>query len=130
MLQPSRQLLPQTGQPVVSGSPQQPQPVQLNVQTSVTSVVTQPPIAPSTPSQTIAATTATSTALTSGVSTTPVSTVSATTPQTSLPLSGSTIQTMVQMPVGQPGLSTVVTSQPRFTYQQYQGQYQFGPVVQ
>ena len=34
------------------------------------------------------------------------------------------------MPVGQPGSSTVVTSQPQFTYQLYQGQYQFGPVVQ
>jgi hypothetical protein len=52
-------VVPQAGQPVVSGPPQQPQPVQSNVQTSVTSVVTQPPIAPSTPSQTAAATTAT-----------------------------------------------------------------------
>jgi hypothetical protein len=34
------------------------------------------------------------------------------------------------MPVGQPGPSTVVTSQPQFTYQPYQGQYQFGPTVQ
>ena len=34
------------------------------------------------------------------------------------------------MPVGQPGSSTVVTSQPQFTYQPYQGQYQFGPAVQ
>lgn len=120
VLQPSIQLVPQAGQPVVSGPPQQPQPVQSNVQTSITSVVTQPPIAPSTPSQTAAATTATSTILTSGVSTAPVSTVSVTTPQTSLPLSGSTIQTTVHMPAGQPGISTVVTTQPQFVHQPYQ----------
>ena len=34
------------------------------------------------------------------------------------------------MPVGQPGPSTVVTTQPQFNYQPYQGQYQFGPNVQ
>ena len=34
------------------------------------------------------------------------------------------------MPIGQLGPSTVVTSQPQFTYQLYQGQYQYGPVVQ
>ena len=54
MMQPSTQFVSQVGQPVVSGSPQQPQPIQSNVQTTVTSVVTQPPIAPSTPSQTAA----------------------------------------------------------------------------
>lgn len=121
----------QTGQPGVAGSTQQP--VQSNIQTSVTSVVTQSPIAPSTPSQTTAATTATSvpsTTLTTGVSMAPVSTVSATTPQTSLPSSGSRIQTTVQMPMGQPSLSTVVTSQPQFIYQPYQGQYQTGQAIQ
>ena len=82
------------------------------------------PIAPSTPSQTTAATTATSvqsTTLTSGVSTAPVSTIRVSTPQTSLPPPGSTIQTSVQMPLRQPRLSTVVTIQPQFTYQPYQG---------
>jgi len=131
VLQPSVQMSSQIGQPGVSGSTQQP--VQSNIQTSVTSVVTQSPIAPSTPSQATAATTATSvpsTTLTTGVSTAPVSTVSATTPQTSLPSSGSTIQTTVQMPVRQPGLSTVVTTQPQFIYQPYQGQYQTGQAIQ
>jgi hypothetical protein len=126
VLQPSIQSVPQARQPVVSGPPQQQQPVQSSVQTSVTSVVTQPPIASSTPSQTAAATTAISTILTSGVSTAPVSTVSVTTPQTSIPLSGSTIQTTVQMPIGQPGISTVVTTQPQFVQPPYQGQYQPG----
>jgi hypothetical protein len=125
VLQPNVQLSSQTGQPLVSSSPQQP--VQSNIQTFVPSVVSQSgPISPRTPSQTTAATTATSapsTTLAFGVSTALVSTVSTTTPQTSLPLSGSTIQTSVQMPVGQPGLSTVVTSQPQFIYQLYQGQY-------
>ena len=60
----------------------------------------------------------------------PVSTVPVTTPQTSLPLSGSTIQTTVQMPVGQPGISTVVTTQPQFVQPPYQGQYQHGQAVQ
>ena len=102
MLQPSIQSAPQAGQPVVPGPPQQPQPVQSSVQTPVTSVVTQAPIAPGTPPHTAAATTATSTMLTSGVSAAPVSTVPVTTPQTSVPLSGSTVQTTVQMPVGPP----------------------------
>ena len=60
----------------------------------------------------------------------PVSTVFATTPQTYLPLSGSTVQTTVQMPIGKPGSSTVVTSQPQFAYPPYQGQYPVGPAVQ
>lgn len=132
VLQPNVQLSSQTGQPLVSGTPQQL--VQSNIQTSVPSVVSQPgPSTPHTPPQTTATTTATyvqSTPPTSGVSTAPVSTVPVSTPQTSLPPSGSTIQNLVQMPVGQPGSSTVVTSQPKFTYQPYQGQYQFGPVVQ
>lgn len=34
------------------------------------------------------------------------------------------------MPVGQLRRSMVVTGQPQFTYQTYQGQYQYGPVVQ
>ena len=87
---------------------------------------------PRTLPQTVAATATTSvqsTTPTSGVSTASVSTVPISTPQTSLPQSGSTIQTSVQMPVGQPGSRTVVTSQPQFTYQPYQGQYQFSLVV-
>ena len=65
-----------------------------------------------------------------GVSTTPVFTVPVSIPQVSLPQSGPTIQTLVQMLVGQPGPSMVVTSQPQFTYQAYQGQYQFSATVQ
>jgi len=34
------------------------------------------------------------------------------------------------MPAGQAGISTIATIQPKFTYQLYQGQYQFGPTVQ
>ena len=34
------------------------------------------------------------------------------------------------MPAGQPGTSTVIKSQPQFTYQPYQGPYQYGPVAQ
>jgi len=66
-----------------------------------------------------AATSVSSTPPTSGVYTTSVSTVPMSVPQASLPQSGPTIQTSVQMPVGQPGPSTVVTSQPQFTYQPY-----------
>jgi len=83
--------------------------------------------------QTVAATAATSvpsTPPTSGVSTAPVSTVPVSILQASLPQSRPTVQTSIQMPVGQPGPSTVVTSQPQFTYQPYQGQYQYGLVVQ
>ena len=47
-------------------------------------------------------------------------------PQASVPQSGPTIQTTVQMPTGQAGTSTIFSSQPQFTYQPYQGQYQFG----
>ena len=47
-----------------------------------------------------------------------------------MPQSGPIIQTIVQIPVGQPHTSTVITIQPQFTYQPYQGQYQFGPVLQ
>ena len=81
VMQPSIQMSSQTRQPLVSGSTLQP--VQSNIQTSVSSIVSQSPIAPSTPSQTTVVTTATSiqsTAPTSGVSIAPVSTVSATTP--------------------------------------------------
>ena len=46
-------------------------------------------------------------------------------PQVSIPQSRPTIQTTVQMPVGQPGTSTIITSQPQFTYQPYQGPYQY-----
>ena len=91
------------------------------------------PSTPRTPPQTAAATIAISTpstTLTSGVSTAPVSTTPTSIPQASLPQSGPTIQTMVQILVGQPGPSTVVTAQPQFTYQPYQGQYQYGPAVQ
>ena len=102
----------QTGQPLVSCSPQQP--VQTTIQTSAPSVVSQPrPSSPRTPPQTdaaIAATSIPSTPSTSGVSTVPVSTVPVSIPQASLPQSGPTIQTSVQIPVGQPGPSTVVTS--------------------
>ena len=34
------------------------------------------------------------------------------------------------MPAGQPGTSTIVTSQTYFFNQPYQGQYQYGPVAQ
>ena len=81
---------------------------------------------------TVAATTASvqSTPPTSRVSVALVSIVPASTPQASLPQSGPTIQTSIQMPVGQPGPSAIITSQPQFTYQPYQGQYQFGPTIQ
>ena len=132
VLQPNVQLSSQTGQPLVSGTPQQP--VQSNIQTFVPLVVSQRgPSMPRTPPQTTAPTAATSVQSsppTSGVSTAPVSTVPVSTPQTSLPLSGSMIQTSVQMPVGQPCSSTVVTSQPKFTYQLYHEQYQFSHAVQ
>ncbi len=59
VLQPNVQLSSQTGQPLVSGSPQQP--VQSNIQTSVPSVVSESgPTAPRTPSQTTDAAAATS----------------------------------------------------------------------
>ena len=50
--------------------------------------------------------------------------------QVFVPRSGPTIQTTVQIPAGQASSSTVATSQPQFTYQPYQGQYQFGPITQ
>ena len=122
ILQPNVQSF-QTRQPLVSGSTQQP--VQSTIQTSAPSVVSQfGPSTPRTPPQKTAATTATSapsTPLTSGISTAQTSTIPASIPQVSLPQPGSTIQTLVQMPVGQLGPSTVVTSQPQFTYQPYQG---------
>lgn len=46
------------------------------------------------------------------------------TPQVSVPQSGPTVQTSIQMPTGQDGPSTISMSQP------YQGQYQSGPTVQ
>ena len=132
VLQPNVQLASQTGQPLVSGSIQQP--IQSTIQTFASSIVSQPgPSTPRTSPQTTAATAATSvpsTPPTSRVSTAPVSTVLVTIPQVSLPQSRPTIQTSVQMPVGKPGLSMVVTSQPQFTYQPYQGQYQYVPAVQ
>ena len=108
---------------MVSGPTQQP--IQPTVQTSAPGVVHQPrPSSPRTPPQTTAATTAASvqsTPPTSGVRTAPVSIVptSVKIPQASLPQSGPTVQTSVQMPIGEPGPSTVVTSQPQFTYQPY-----------
>ena len=108
---------------MVSGPTQQP--VHPNVQTSVPSVVHQPgPSSPRTLPQIVSATTKTSVQSnppTSGVSTTLVSIVPASvqTPQASLPQSGPTVQTLVQMPVGQLSPSTVVTIQPQFTYQPY-----------
>jgi len=129
VLQPNVQLSSQTGQPLVSGSIQQS--IQSTIQTSASSIVSQPePNTPRTPPQTTAATSVPSTPPTSRVSTTPVSTVPVLIPQASLPQSGPTVQTSVQMPVGKPGPSMVVTSQPQFTYQPYQGQYQYGSVVQ
>jgi len=123
VLKPNVQSSSQTGQPLVFSSPQQP--IQSTIQTSVPSVVSQPgPSTPRTPPQTAAATAATSvqsTLPTSEVSTAPVSIVPVSTPHTYLPQSGSTIQTSVHIPVGQPGSSMVVTSQPQFTYQLYQG---------
>ena len=132
VLQPNVQLSSQTGQPLVSGSIQQP--VQSTIQTSASSIVSQPgPSTPRTLPQTTATTAATSvpsTPPTSGVSTALVSTIPVSIPQASLSKSGPTVQTSVQMPVGKPGPSTVVTSQPQFTYQSYQGQYQYSPAVQ
>ena len=132
VLQLNVQLSSQTGQPLVSGSPQQP--VESIVQTSAPSVASQSgPSMPRTPPQSTVATTVTfvsPTPPTSGVSTAPVSTIPVSTPQTSLPQSGPTVYTSVQIPVGQPGLSTVVTNQPQFIQQPYHGQYQFGPAVQ
>ena len=104
----------QSGQPLVFGSTQQL--VQPTIQTSAPSVVSQPgPSSPRTLPQTTATTAATfvqSTPPTFRVSTAPISIVPTSTPQASLPQSGPTIQTSVQMPVGQPSPSTVVTSQP------------------
>ena len=63
----------------------------------------------------------------------PISTapqVSVPIPQVSVPQSGPAPQTTIQMPAGQPGTSSVITSQPQFTYQPYQGSYQYGPVAQ
>ena len=90
---------------MVSGPTQQP--VHPTVQTSAPSVVHQPgPSSPRTLPQTTAATTAASvqsTPPTSGVLTALVSTVptSVQTPQASLPQLGTTVQTLLEMPVGQ-----------------------------
>ena len=93
ILQPNVQLSSQSGQPLVSGSTQQP--VQPTIQTSAPSVAHQSgPSSPRTPPQTTTATTAAfvqSTPPTSGVSTAPVSTVPTSTPQASLPQFGHTI---------------------------------------
>ena len=51
-------------------------------------------------------------------------------PQVSVPQLGPSVQTSVQVPAGQASTSTVVTSQPQFMYQPYQGQPQFGPISQ
>jgi len=124
ILQPNVQLSSQSQQPLVSGSTQQP--VQPTIQTSALGVAHHSgPSSPRTPPQTTATTIAAyvqSTPPTSGVSTALVSIVPASTPQASLPQSAPTIQTSVQMPVGQPSPSMVVTSQSQFTYQPYQGQ--------
>ena len=121
--QPSVQLSCQSGQSFVSGSPQQP--AQPTTQISTPGAAQQfGPSSPRTLSQTSVATTTASVQSTppiSGVSAAPVSTAPVSTPRASLPQSGPTIQTLVSMPVGQPGPSTVVTSQPQFTYQPYQG---------
>ena len=128
-LQPNVQLSYQTGQPIVSGSTQQP--AQSAIQTPALSSVQQAgPSTPQTPPRTAAtaATSVQSSTPVSGVSVVPSSTtpVSVQIPQVSVPQSGPS----VQIPIGQTGISTVVTSQPQFTYQPYQGQPQFGPYVQ
>lgn len=95
ILQLNVQLSSQTGQPLVSTSTQQP--VQSIIQTSASSLVSQPgPSTPCTPPQMTDATIATSIPSTPpmfGVSTTLVSNVPASTPQAYLPQYGPTIQT-------------------------------------
>ena len=84
-----------------------------------------------TPPQTVAHTFAQQTTPIPRVSTAPITSApqtSALIPQVSIPQSGPTIQTTVQMTTRQPGTSTVITSQPQFTYQLYQGPYQYVPV--
>jgi len=133
-MQPIVQLSSQPKQPLVSSPTQQP--IQPIVQTYAPGLVQQPgPSSPRTLLQTAATTTATSVQPTtpiSRVSVASISTISASvqTPQASLLQLGPTVQPLVQMLVGQAGPSTVVTSHPQFTYQPYQGQYQFGPTVQ
>lgn len=123
-MQPNVQLSSQIGQPLVYDPNQQP--IQPTVQTSAPGLVQQPrPSSPRTPPQTAAATTAASVQPTTPVSRVLVALVSTVpasvqTPQASLPQSGPTIQILVQMPIGQASPSTVVTSQPQFTYQPYQ----------
>ena len=132
-MQPYVQFPSQPGQPLVSSPTQQP--VQPTIQIPAPSFVMQS--APSTP-QTLPQTAATAATSVqpitpiSGVSVTPSSSIPASVqiPQVSVPQSGPSVQTSVQMPAGQDGTSTVVTSQPQFTYQPYQGQYHFGPVSQ
>lgn len=51
-------------------------------------------------------------------------------PQVSISQSGPIIQTTVQMPAGKTGTSKIITSQPQFTYQPYQGPYKYGHVPQ
>lgn len=69
----------------------------------------------------VAATSVQPTTPISGVYVAPVSTtpISVKNPQVSVPQSGPTIQTMVQMPMGQSSTNAILTSQPQFTYQPY-----------
>ena len=127
------QLPNQPGQPIVSGPTQQH--VQPTIQVPTPGSIQQTgPSTPQTPPQTIVAT-ATFVQLTtpvSRVSVVPVSSIPASVqiPRVSVPQSGPTIQSTVQMPTGQTGTSMIVSSQPQFTYQLYQGQYRFGQVTQ
>ena len=109
------QLPNQPGEPIGFGPTQQP--VQPTIQISTPSPIQQPrPSTPSTPPQTYttAATSIQPTTPISGVSAAPVSSIPASMqiPQVSVPQSGPTIQTTVQMPTGQFGTSTILTSQP------------------
>lgn len=132
-MQPNVQLLNQPGQPLVFGPTQQP--VQPTVQIPELGLVQQHgPSTPHTPPQTVAtiATSIQPTTPVSGVFVAPISTIPASVkiPQVFVLQSGPTVQTLVQMPTGQAGTSTIATSQTQFIYQPYQGQYQFGPTVQ
>ena len=100
------------------------QPVQPTIQTPAPSSVHQSaPSTPQNPPQT------TTTAATSVQPVTPISGVSVMLsssipafvkiPQVFVPQSGPFVQTLVEMPGGQAGTSTVVTSQPQFGYQLY-----------
>lgn len=108
---------------MVSGSTQQP--IQSNIQIPTSGTVQQPgPSSPCTPPQTaaIVATSIQPTTQVFGVSATLVSTTPASVkiPQVSLPQLGPTVQTSIQMPVGQAStIATIATSQPQFTYQLY-----------